>query len=57
MDIRSHFPLEEMKDIMEWIDQHPNFSFSSVQRSFRKGKPRNYISRFREYGQNHLLGT
>ena len=48
MYIRSHFALEEMKNIIEWIDQHPNFSFSSIQRRFRKVKYRNYISRFRE---------
>ena len=49
MYIRSHFTLEEMKNIIEWIDQHTNFSFSSIQHKLRKVKPRNYISRFREY--------
>ena len=48
MYIRSHFALEEMKNNIEWLDQHPNFSFSSIRRRFRKVKSRNYISRSRE---------
>ena len=48
MYIRSHFTLEEMKNIMKCIDQHPNFSFSSIQRRFREVQSRYYISRFRE---------
>ncbi|CAF2909990.1 unnamed protein product [Rotaria sp. Silwood2] len=31
IDIRSHFTLEEMKNIIEWIDQHPHYSFSGIQ--------------------------
>ena len=51
MHVGSHFALEKIKNIIEWIDQHPNFSFSSIQRRFRKVKSRNYISRFRGYIQ------
>ena len=38
MNIRSHFSLEEMKNIIEWIDQHPNFSFSSIQTLISKSQ-------------------
>jgi hypothetical protein len=30
MDINSHLTIEEMKNIIEWIDEHPNYSFSTI---------------------------
>ena len=29
-DLKSSFTLEEMKKIMEWVDQHPNAGFATI---------------------------
>ncbi|CAF2080105.1 unnamed protein product [Rotaria magnacalcarata] len=49
MHIYNQFTLEEMEDIIEWVDQHPNYKFTTIKHRFRKVKFPNYISRFREY--------
>ncbi|CAF5195092.1 unnamed protein product [Rotaria magnacalcarata] len=49
MHIYNQFTLEEMEDIIEWVDQHPNYKFTTIKYRFRKVKLPNYISRFREY--------
>ncbi|CAF3725946.1 unnamed protein product [Rotaria magnacalcarata] len=49
MHIYNQFTLEEMEDIIEWVDQHPNYKFTTIKHRFRKVKLPNYISRFREY--------
>ncbi|CAF4028662.1 unnamed protein product, partial [Rotaria sordida] len=38
-DIRNYFTLEEMKSIIEWIDQHPNYTIAGISHRFRKIKP------------------
>ncbi|CAF3252195.1 unnamed protein product [Rotaria sp. Silwood2] len=48
-DIRNYFTLEEKKSIVEWIDQHPNYTISSILHRFRKVKSMTYIKIFREY--------
>ncbi|CAF3800126.1 unnamed protein product [Rotaria sp. Silwood1] len=48
-DIRNHFTLEEMKNIVEWVDQHPNYTIISISNRFRKIKSMTYIKRFRKY--------
>ncbi|CAF1141137.1 unnamed protein product [Didymodactylos carnosus] len=49
LDIQNNFTLEEMKDIVEWVDQHPNYKIASIRNRFRKVKHTCYITRFREY--------
>ncbi|CAF4778275.1 unnamed protein product [Rotaria socialis] len=49
MHIYNQFTLEEMEDIIEWVDQHPNYKFTTIKHRFQKVKFPNYISRFREY--------
>lgn len=49
MHIYNQFTLEEMEDIIEWVDQHPNYKFATIKHRFRKVEFPNYISRFREY--------
>ena len=49
LEISSNFTVEEMENIIEWIDEHSSFSFSTIQHRFRKIKSINYISRFRQY--------
>jgi hypothetical protein len=48
-DIQNNFTLEEMEDIVEWVDQHPNYKIASIKHQFRKVKYMYYITRFREY--------
>lgn len=48
-NIYNHFSLEEMKEIIEWVDQHPNYKFTTIKHRFQKVKYPIYISRFREY--------
>ena len=48
VSIRRHFTVKEMKNIIEWIDQHPKYNFSSIQCRFQKVKSRNHFSRFRQ---------
>lgn len=49
MDIRNNFTLEEMENIVEWVDEHPNYKFEIIKHRSRKVKFMNYIRRFREY--------
>ena len=49
VEIGNNFTVEEMENIIEWIDEHPSYGFSTIQHRFRKIKSINYISRFREY--------
>jgi len=53
MDINSNFTIDEMENIIEWIDEHPNYSFSTIQHRFRKIKSINYIPRFRQYPEHN----
>ena len=52
-DIKSGFTLEEMEDIVEWVDQHPNAGFATISHRFRKVKYMHYIPRFRKYIENN----
>ena len=47
--INNQFTLEEMENIIEWINQHPNCNFTTIRHRFRKVKSPNYITKFREY--------
>jgi hypothetical protein len=38
-----------MEDIVEWVDEHPNYKIASIRNRFRKVKYMRYIKRFREY--------
>ncbi|CAF2880172.1 unnamed protein product [Rotaria sp. Silwood2] len=49
MDISSNFTMEDMENIIEWIDEHSNYSFSTIQHRFRKIKSMKDITRFRQY--------
>jgi len=51
-DIKNHFTLEEMENIIEWVDEHPNARFATISHRFRKIKSMKYISRFRKYIEN-----
>ncbi|CAF4184658.1 unnamed protein product, partial [Rotaria sordida] len=44
-DIRNCFTLEEMENIIEWVDQHPNVGIASISHRFRKVKYMYYIAR------------
>ncbi|CAF4030805.1 unnamed protein product [Rotaria sp. Silwood1] len=48
-NIQHNFTLEEMEDIVEWVDQHPNCKIATIKHNFRKVKYMYYIARFREY--------
>ncbi|CAF0934825.1 unnamed protein product [Rotaria sordida] len=37
-DIKNHFTLEEMENIIEWVDEHPNARFTTISHRFRKIK-------------------
>ncbi|CAF1323221.1 unnamed protein product [Didymodactylos carnosus] len=37
-DIQDNFTLEEMEDIVEWVDQHPNYKIATIKHYFRKVK-------------------
>ncbi|CAF1542785.1 unnamed protein product, partial [Rotaria sordida] len=43
-DIRNYFTLEEMKSIVEWVDQHPNYTIAGA-RNWIESK-RSLISTF-----------
>ncbi|CAF1542093.1 unnamed protein product [Rotaria magnacalcarata] len=49
LDIQNNFTLEEMEDIVEWVDQHPNYIMASIKNRCRKVKHNRYIKRFRKY--------
>ena len=38
LEIRNTFTLEEMQDIVEWVDHHPNYKLTSIKNRFRKVK-------------------
>jgi hypothetical protein len=42
-----------MQEIVEWVDQHPNYKLASIKCRFRKVKYMYYITRFREYIQKN----
>ena len=48
-NLQNRFTLEEMENIIEWVDQHPNTRFATICNGFRKIKSMNCITRFREY--------
>ena len=52
-DIGNHFTLEDMENIIEWVDQHPNYTVASILNRFRKIKSMPYIERFRKYTSQH----
>ncbi|CAF1273376.1 unnamed protein product [Rotaria sordida] len=35
-DIQTHFTLEEMENIIEWVDQHPNAKIATISNRFKK---------------------
>ncbi|CAF5026473.1 unnamed protein product [Rotaria sp. Silwood1] len=37
-NIYNHFTLEEMEEIVEWVDQHPNYKFTTIKHRFQKLK-------------------
>ena len=37
-DIRNHFTLEEMENIIEWVNQHPDYTIANISTRFRKTK-------------------
>ncbi|CAF0841909.1 unnamed protein product [Rotaria sordida] len=51
-DLKNRFTLEEMENIIEWVDEHPNARFATISNRFRKIKFMNYITKFREYIEN-----
>ncbi|CAF1985927.1 unnamed protein product [Rotaria magnacalcarata] len=46
--IQNRFTIEEMKNIIEWIDQCPNAIFPTISNGIKKTKSMKYIRRFRE---------
>jgi len=48
-EIRRNFTLEEIKKVVDWVEQHPNYSSSTILHRFRKIRSMHYIPRFREY--------
>jgi hypothetical protein len=52
-DIKNHFTLEEMENIIEWVDQHLNARFATISHRFKKIKSMNYIPKLREYIENN----
>ena len=49
LGISSTFPVEEMENIIEWVDEYSSYRFSTIQHRFRKIKSINYISMLRQY--------
>ena len=47
--INNQFTLEEIENIIEWVNQHPNYNFTTIKHRFRKVKFPKYITRFLEY--------
>ncbi|CAF3826714.1 unnamed protein product, partial [Rotaria sp. Silwood1] len=43
-NIQHNFTLEEMEDIVEWVDQHPNCKIATIKHNFRKVKYMYYIA-------------
>ena len=38
LEIENNFTLEEMQEIVEWVDQHPNYKLASIKQRFPKGQ-------------------
>ncbi|CAF3371498.1 unnamed protein product, partial [Rotaria sp. Silwood2] len=36
LEIQTNFTLEEMENIMKWVNEHPNYKFTSIKNRFRK---------------------
>ena len=51
--VRNQFTLEEMEMIVDWVDQRPHCTLSTVQHRFRKVKSMQYIKRFTDYIEKH----
>ena len=49
VEIQPNFTLEKMKNVVDWVDEQPNYSSSKILHRFRKLRSMNYIPRFREY--------
>ena len=47
--LQNPFTLEEMENIIEWVDQHPNARFATISHYFKKIKSMTYIKRFRKH--------
>jgi hypothetical protein len=52
-DIKNRFTLEEMENILEWVDQHPNAELATISHRFKKVKYMYYITSFRQYIENN----
>jgi len=52
-DVENHFTLEEMENIVEWVDQHPHAKIATISNRFKKVKYMYYITRFRKYIENN----
>jgi len=52
-DIKNLFTLEEMENIIEWVDEHPNAGIATISHRFKKVKYMYYITRFRQYIENN----
>lgn len=49
LEMPRNFTLEEMKKIVDWVDEHPTHSSSTILHRFQKLKSMSYIPRFRAY--------
>ncbi|CAF2117601.1 unnamed protein product, partial [Rotaria magnacalcarata] len=49
VEMSSNFTVEEMENTIECIDEHPNYSFSTIQHRLQTIKSINCIPRFRQY--------
>ncbi|CAF0972109.1 unnamed protein product [Rotaria sordida] len=54
--LQNCFTLEEMENIIVWIDQHPNARLATISHYFKKIKSMTYIERFRKYIENNGTG-
>ncbi|CAF1150664.1 unnamed protein product [Rotaria sp. Silwood1] len=52
-DIKNRFTLQEMENIIEWVDQHPNAGLATISHRFKKVKYMYYITGFRQYIENN----
>jgi len=52
-NLKNRFTLEEMENIIEWVDEHPNARFATISNRFKNIKSMIYITRFREYIENN----
>ena len=49
------FSLDYIQKVVKYCEEHPNYSFNTIQQRFRRLSHRNYISRFKSYINS--LGT